>query len=429
MLYYAFKELLKRYRSYLLNVIVIGLVTVMVITLSFLGAAYKEAARLPFKDIQGTIILQKNGNVPENISGVLLSCSLAPIHQDEVASINKIDDAQDISSALSLWVFDPDHFKRVLGVNWQDSYGASLAARVIEGAIPATDQQILVDKTYAGKNSLSVGSNVVVAGSQFTVSGIIGMAGNEIVAADVYLNLAVAQRMAYQSQNLQSVEKVDKNDVNVIFINAGQQDLTLVTQKIKQTLNNRNDNAGQTPLGQTIGTFNIYTPDTFENQISTVLKLSDQLTGVISLVLFIGACLIIARNALRMVMERRKEFGILKSVGYTGSDIQKLIGIETVLQFLVGFVGGLLLTAVAVFILSKTTVSIAIPWELSAYPHFLLANPEDANVVQTHLLPIRFELLPVLVTFLGVLIVGLMTAFFTTWQINKLKPMEILKYE
>ncbi|MGA9047841.1 MAG: FtsX-like permease family protein [Dehalococcoidia bacterium] len=412
-----------------MNVIVIGLVTVMVITLSFLGAAYKEAARLPFKDIQGTIILQKNGNVPENISGVLLSCSLAPIHQDEVASINKIDDAQDISSALSLWVFDPDHFKRVLGVNWQDSYGASLAARVIEGAIPATDQQILVDKTYAGKNSLSVGSNVVVAGSQFTVSGIIGMAGNEIVAADVYLNLAVAQRMAYQSQNLQSVEKVDKNDVNVIFINAGQQDLTLVTQKIKQTLNNRNDNAGQTPLGQTIGTFNIYTPDTFENQISTVLKLSDQLTGVISLVLFIGACLIIARNALRMVMERRKEFGILKSVGYTGSDIQKLIGIETVLQFLVGFVGGLLLTAVAVFILSKTTVSIAIPWELSAYPHFLLANPEDANVVQTHLLPIRFELLPVLVTFLGVLIVGLMTAFFTTWQINKLKPMEILKYE
>ena len=235
--------------------------------------------------------------------------------------------------------------------------------------------------------------------------------------------------MAYQSKNLQTVERVDKTDVNIIFVNAGQQDLALVTQKIKQSLNDQDANAGQTPLGQTIGTYNIYTPDTFESQISTVLKLSDQLTWVISLVLFIGACLIIARNTLRMILERRKEFGVLKSVGYTGRDIQKLIGMETTLQVLAGFVVGLLLTVAAVFILSKTTVSIAIPWELSAYPHFLLANPEDANVVQTHLLPIRFELLPVLVAFLGVLIVGLVTAFLSTWQINKLKPMEILKYE
>ena len=429
MLNYAVKELLNRYKSYLLNVIVIGLVTAMVITLSCLGGAYKEAARLPFKDIQGTIIVQKNGNVPENVSGVLLSCSLAPIHQDAVAEITRIEGAQDISSALSLWVFDTDHFKRVVGVNWQDHYGKSLAAKVIEGAAPAKGQEVVVDKTYAGKNGLHVGSPLAIAGSQFTVSGIIGMAGNEIVAGDVYLNLAVAQDMAYQSKNLQAVEKVDKSDVNLIFVNAGQQDLTLVTQKIKQNLNDQDTNAGQTPLGQTIGNYNIYTPDTFEEQISTVLKLSDELTWVISLVLFIGACLIIVRNTLRMVLERRKEFGVLKSVGYTGRDIQKLIGMETSLQVLAGFAAGLLLTGMAVFILSKTTVSIAIPWELSAYPHFLLANPEDANVVQTHFLPIRFEWLPVVATFLAVVIVGLVTAFLTTWQINKLKPMEILKYE
>jgi ABC-type antimicrobial peptide transport system permease subunit len=429
MLYYAVKELLHRYKSYLLNVIVIGLVTAMVITLSFLGVAYKEAARLPFKDIQGTIIVQKNGNVPENVSGVLLSCSLAPIHQDAVTAISKIDGAQDISSALSLWVFDTDHFKRVVGVNWQDNYGKSLSSRVIEGVAPGTNQEVLIDKTYAGKNSLKVGSDVAVAGSEFKVSGIIGMAGNEIVAADIYQNLAVAQDMAYQSKNLQAVERVDTTDVNLIFVNTGQQDLTLVSQKIKQNLNKEDANAGQTPLGQTIGNYNIYTPDTFEEQISTVLKLSDKLTWVISLVLFVGACLIIARNTLRMVLERRKEFGVLKSVGYTGRDIQKLIGMETVLQVIAGFVCGLLLTSAAVFILSKTTVAIAIPWELSAYPHFLLANPDDANVVQTHLLPIRFELIPVLATFLGVLIVGLVTALVSTWQINKLKPMEILKYE
>jgi ABC-type antimicrobial peptide transport system permease subunit len=429
LLYYAVRELLNRYKSYVLTVIVIGLVACMVMTLNFLGAAYKEAARLPFKDIKGTIIVQKNGNVPETVSGVLLSCSLAPIQQDAVSAISQIEGAKDISSALSLWVFDTDHFKRVIGVNWQDSYGKSLSSRVVEGAAPATDQEVVVDKTYAGKNGLQVGSSMAIAGDRFTVSGIIGITGNEIVAADAYVNLAVAQDMAYQSKNLQAVEKVDKTDVNLIFINAGQQDLSQVTQRIKQSLNKQDSGAGQTPLGQTIGNYNIYTPDTFEEQISTVLKLSDKLTWIISLVLFIGACLIIARNTLRMVLERRKEFGVLKSVGYTGRDIQKLIGMETILQVLAGFVSGLLLTGIAVFILSKTTVSIAIPWELSAYPHFLLANPDDANVVQTHFLPIGFELLPVIATFLGVLVVGLVTALLSTWQINKLKPMEILKYE
>lgn len=429
MFYFAIKELLKRYKSYVLTVIVLALVTCMVLTLNFLGAAYKEASRLPFKDIQGTIVIQKNGNVPETISGVLLSCSLAPIHQNVIGDISKIEGANNISSALSLWVFDEDHFKRVLGVNWQDSYGKSLSSRVTDGSIPGTGQEVLVEKTYAGKNGLSTGATATISGRLFTVSGIVGTAGNEIVASDFYLDIPVAQDMAYQSKSLQAVETVDKTDVNVIFINTGQQDLTPVTQRIKQVLAGPDTNMGQTPLGQTIGDYNIYTPATFEDQISAVLRLSDNLIRVISLVLFIGACLIIARNTLHIILERKREFGILKAIGFRTGDIQKVISIETAIQSLVGFAVGLALTGLAVFLLSRTTVSIAIPWELSPYPHFLLANPEDANVVQTHLLPIKFEPLYTFIIFLAILVIGLIISLFSTWQISKLKPMEILRNE
>src|SRR4030042_6952451 len=121
MCYYAIKELLKRKRLYLLNVMTIGLVTLMVITLNSLATAYREAARLPFQDIQGNIIIQRNGNVPETTSGVLLSCSLAPIPQDLVSQISKNDGVKDISTALALWVFDPDNFKRVSGVDFRDN--------------------------------------------------------------------------------------------------------------------------------------------------------------------------------------------------------------------------------------------------------------------------------------------------------------------
>lgn len=429
MLHYAIKELLKRSKLYLLSVMVIGLVTLMVITLNSLGDAYKEASRLPFNDIQGTIIMQRNGNVPEDISGVLLSCSLAPIHQEVISRISKIDDVRDISTALSLWVFDADHFKRVLGVNWSDNFGKKLASKLIEGTIPKTNQEVLVEKTYAQKNALEIGRKIDISGQQFTIVGFIGTAGNEVVASDIYLNLREAQEMAYQSKNLQEVEAFDKTDVNIVFIDAAYPNMAAATQQIKQIATSDESNAGKTPLGQTIGNYNIYTPESFEDQISAVYHISDKLIWIISLVISVGAALIVARNTLHNILERRREFGIMKSVGFRSRDIRREVSIETFIQVLVGFAIGLILSATAIVALAHTTVSIAIPWELSPYPHFLLANPNEANVVQTHLLPIKLEPLYILSSFLLILVIGLITSFLGTWQINRLKPMEVMRYE
>jgi ABC-type antimicrobial peptide transport system permease subunit len=429
MLYYALKELLKRNKLYLLNILTIGLVTLMVITLNSLATAYREAARLPFEDIQGNIIIQRNGNVPETIDGVLLSCSLAPIPQQLVSEISNIDGVKDVSEALSLWVFDEDNFKRVSGVDFQDNFGKKLAAKLIDGSIPTTDNQILVEKTYAEKYSLDVGSETTVASRQFTVAGIIGATGNEVLESDIYLNLKTAQELAYNSKNLQQVETFNKTDVNVIFVDGSQPELNTLTQNIDKIVSGTGTNSGKTPLGETIGSYNIYTPESFASQIATVFRLSDKLAWLISIILFIGAAVIVARNALRIILERRREFGIMKTVGFKNRDIQGEVTLETFVQILTGFFAGLILSVIAIVALSHTTVSIAIPWELTAYPHFLLANPNDANVTQTHLLPIKLAPLQVFITFIVIMAVGLATSFLSVWQINKLKPMEVMRHE
>jgi ABC-type antimicrobial peptide transport system permease subunit len=429
MFYYVVKELLKRNKLYLLNVLSIGLVTLMVITLYSLATAYREAARLPFEDIQGNIIIQRNGNVPETISGVLLSCSLAPIPQQLVTQISDIDGVKDVSEALSLWVFDEDNFKRVSGVDFQDNFGKKLTARLVDGSVPVTDDQILVEKTYAEKYLLDVGGETTIAGRQFTVVGIVGTAGNEVLASDIYLNLNEAQELAYDSKNLQQVETFNKTDVNVIFVDGSQPELKTLTQNIDKIVSGSATNSGKTPLGETIGGYNIYTPESFAGQITTVFRLSDKLTWLISIILFIGAAVIVARNALRMILERRREFGIMKTVGFKNRDIQSEVTMETFIQIITGFFAGLILSVIAVFALSHTTVSIAIPWELTAYPHFLLANPNDANVTQTHLLPIKLVPLQVFISFIGIMVVALATSFLSVWQINKLKPMEVMRHE
>ncbi len=426
---FAIKELIKRKKLYLLNIITIGLVTALIIILNSLGAAYKDASKLPFQSVQGTIVIQKNGNVPEDVSGVLLSCSLAPINLGVVNEISQFQGVKNISSALSLWVFDADYFKRELGVNWDDNFGKSLKARVIEGSIPANNQEVLLEKTYAQQHGLGVGQEVETGGQNFKVSGIIQTSGNEIVASDIYLNMGTAQQMAYQSQNLQAVEPFDKTDVNIIFVDADQTNMATVTKQINDTLGKNGTAAGQTPLGQTIGDYNIYTPESFDSQISSVFKVSDKLTWIISLIIFIGGALIIARSVLHSITERRKEFGIMKSVGFRSWDVQKEIFAETILQVSTGFLAGLIISAVAIIGLAHTTISIAIPWELTAYPHFLLANPNDANVVQTHFLPIGLGPLYVLAAFVTTVIIGVLAAFISTWQVNRLKPMEVMKYE
>ena len=426
---FAIKELTKRKKLYLLNVITIGLVTALIITLNSMGAAYKDASQLPFQAVQGTIVIQKNGNVPEDVSGVLLSCSLASINLGVVNEISQFEGVRNTSSVLSLWVFDADHFKQVLGVNWDESFGKNLKAKVIEGAIPADNQEVLLEKTYAQQYSLGVGQEVQAGSQSLKVSGIIQMAGNEIVASDVYLNMETAQKMAYESQTLQATEPFDRTDVNVIFVDVDQTNMASVTRQINDMLVSSGSGAGQTPLGQTVGSYNIYTPESFDSQVSSVFKISDRLTWIISLIIFIGGALIIARSVLHSIVERRKEFGIMKSVGFRSWDVQKEIFAETILQVAAGFLVGLGVSAIAILGLSHTTISIAIPWELTAYPHFLLSNPEDANIVQTYFLPIGLEPLYVLASLATVVIFGVLAGFISTWQVNRLKPMEVMKYE
>jgi ABC-type antimicrobial peptide transport system permease subunit len=429
MLDYAIKELKRRKRGYLLNALVISLVTVLIITLNSLGIAYKEAARLPFEDVESTIIVQRNGNVPENISGIVLSCSLAPIRQGFIPRISEIDGVRNVSSALFLWAFDEDHFKRVLGVNWNDNFGKRLESKLIDGRVVGTDLEILIEKTYAQQYSLGVGQEVKISGRSYAVAGIVQTSGNEVVASDIYFDLREAQGMAYESVNLQETELFNRTDVNIIFVDTGQSNIRAVTQEIKRILSGGNANTGKTPLGATIGTYNISTPESFEGQVSGLFQMSAKLAWIISLVTLVGAALIIARSMLHTILERRKEFGIMKTVGFTNRDIQGQILVETSSQLLAGFLAGLVFSAIAVAALAHTTISISIPWELTAYPHFLLSDPNAANIVQTHFLPIEFEPVYALASFLVILVIGLATASLATRQVNRLRPMEVLRYE
>lgn len=407
----------------------ISLVVVMLITLNSLGTAYKEASRLPFEKMQSSIIIQKNGNVPENITGAVTSCSLAPINNNLVSEIGTIEGVKNISYGLFLWVFDDDNFKRVLGVNWGDSLGTKIKSSILEGNIPQSDGEVLIDKTYAKQYNVNVEQKVEISGEKFRVSGIAKGFRKDIIASDVFMNLEPAQKIAYNSKNLQETETFNQDDINIIFVDVKQTEIKAVTEKLRNILNQKSLKGGKTPTGKTIGSYNIYTPKSFENQISSLFVLSDKLILFISLITIIGSVLIIMRSMSHTIIQRKREFGIMKSVGFTKRDIQKEIGKETILQVFAGYILGIAVSFIAVLLLARTKISISIPWELNPYPHFLASNPNLLDTVQTYLLPIQFQPTYAVLSFIIVIIMGILTTITTTNQINKLKAMEVLKNE
>jgi ABC-type antimicrobial peptide transport system permease subunit len=426
---FALKEIRQRKKKYLLNIMVIALVVVLLITLNSLGIAFKEAAKLPFENIHNSIIVQRSGNVPENTSGAVTPCSLAPIKGEIIPRINKLDGVKGVSYGLFLWVFDKDSFKRVLGVNWNDSQGKIIGSELIEGSLPKSATEALIERGYSRQYGLKQGQKMKISGTDYNISGIVETSGTDIVSSDAYINLNSAQSLAYNSKNLQDTEKFNTSDVNIIFVDADQTEVMDVAGNLKKLLSPPPSNAGKTPTGQVTGAFSIYTPDSFESQISSLFRISDRLTLIISLITLIGALLVVIKSMSHTLLERRKEFGIMKAVGFTSKDIQIEVAAETLLQAIIGYGIGVIMSLAAIFILAKTTVSIAIPWELSPYPHFLTSNPNLIAPVQTYPFPIRFETLYSLEVLLAVLLISLLTVLALTRYISGLNAMEVLRYE
>lgn len=429
MFHYALKEIKKRRSKYALNILATTSLVVLLITLNSLSLAYKDASGLPFKNIHSTIIIQKNGNIPENTTGVVLSCSLAPIAADYLPKVRTVDGVKDVSSGLLLWVFDHDDFKRVFGVNWNDTLGRGIRSQITIGSTPQTNSEALVDKAYADQYGLGINQHINVSGAEFLISGIVETSGKNTIPSDVYIHLASAQTLAYNSRNLQDAESFKETDINIIFVDAEQTNLKQVAQRLNEVFNVDQTPLGNTPTGQVIGSYNIYTPTSFENQISSVFKLSDKLTLALSLIVPIGVTLVIANSNSHTILERRKEFGIMKAVGFRNKDIQKQVVSETFLQTCIGYVAGLTLSFIAVAFLARTTVSITIPWEIGGYPHFLVSDPNLASTVLTYFLPIRFQVTYALLSGAVVVAIGILTAMIIALRINNLKAMEVLRYE
>jgi putative ABC transport system permease protein len=281
---YMTKELYYRKRRTLTSIVGLSIGIALLVILNALSLAYRQAARVPLKEIGADITVQRSGNVPQELSGPVFPCSAVTIRKAEVEKIQKIPGIRGLGTALLVWVFDPNRAWIVLGVERDNSVGPSvLRSSVTEGRFLEGDKpEAVVEQAYARQFGIKLHDTISVDGHPFPVVGFLDASrAAKIAVANVYLPLQEAEKLAASSKELQSVSPYSPGDVNLLFIQADQEKITGLASEMKSILGKE---------------ATVATPESFLKLLGSLFALSDKFTLAASLIAIIIAALIVFKT-------------------------------------------------------------------------------------------------------------------------------------
>jgi lipoprotein-releasing system permease protein len=412
---YLRNELYYQKRRTLAAVIGLSIGIALLIILNALSMAYRSAARVPLQEIGADLTVQRSGNVPKDLTGAVFPCSAVTIRNEEVKKIESLPGVRGISKAVILWVFDPKRAWIVLGIDEQSPVGPSILRNsVVQGRfLKKGEPEALVEVSYARQYGIKVGDAISVAKRDYPVVGLVDASRiSKIAVANVYMPLSEAQSLAASSPQVQAVSPFTPADVNLVFIKADEAKIPELSSALR------------TMMGKdaTIGT-----PESFLKLLGSLFALSDKFTLAASLIAILVAVLIAFKTMAGNIIEREREIGVLKAVGWINRNVVTQILAESVVECFMAGILGLLIALVAAYGLSFLKVHIPIPWEMSPRPHFLPGGGDQ--LFNTLRLPVHVPWTLASFAVLLSVVVGGITGALLGRNISRIKPSEVLRHE
>jgi putative ABC transport system permease protein len=409
-------ELARRPRRTLTGIISVALGVAIFLGLQAYGAGYRASAREPLSLIGSDVVAQREGDRPESFENVVFPHSTSPIRADEVQQVRTVPGVEAVAAAMFFWSFQDEELLVGLGIDTTTDVGPNkLGAGVTQGRFLSSDDRdvAVLDDSYAEQRKTAVGDQISVAGTQFTVVGTVDTSrAGQVANANVYLPLADSQRLVESSPGVRAVHDIRPGDVNVLFVRSNPATGPDVATDIRAVL-------GDEAI--------VTTPQSFDQVLGPSFVVIDRFGLIIGLVALLLAAASLLRVVLSTLRERRRDIAVLRAVGWTRSSLRgQLVG-ESVALTLVGLVGGVVLALIAVWILSRTSVSIPIPWELSPTPHFVQSGAKQLAIE----VPLRSTLQ--LLSIGLVMAIGLLTAISAgmaaSGRAARIKPSEVWRVD
>jgi putative ABC transport system permease protein len=406
---YVYKELRYHGNRTLVNVFGIAVGVALFVSISAVSVAYKDAVSRPFKDIGADLILQraeKNqaqaGKGTKSMRGIRLPFSNQLFKAQDLEALKQIKGIAATAHALLLWEFSEKSFRTIIGVDaGQPALGAAKVREWIkQGRFPEMPGEIVLEKHFARFQKVGPGDVFQIGGHPFTICGIIEIKeGAQVAAANIYMPLNSARMLLKNKPDALNLIYLRLNDPSML-------------NRVKSQLSSK------------INGLSISSSDSFLELMGGVSMISEKFSLIASMVGLIGAVLLVMKTMSSHLLERSREIGTLKAVGWTRQEIQRQLTAEAFIQTLAGGLLGIFAGYLISYLLSFISITIPIPWELNPVPAMAKQVQAASQVVQ---LPVSMSLLLAMIAVSLSVIIGCLFGYMLGRRTGKIKPADILR--
>jgi putative ABC transport system permease protein len=310
-----------------------------------------------------------------------------------IESIREMRGVQDAAPCL---MFKLDNLT-ISGLNFTALATQTTTIGEVTGRQPNANSsnEIMLDSVYAKVMNLNVGDTLLAFNYNFTVVGITdpSLYSKPAGIANIYANLDTVQEIARHYGELYDFAVSDINVVLVeISAKGDDQSIGQVEQSVLQKLESDVGTSGAI-VGYQCGIL-----------ARKVVSINEDSAWMASAILLACITLFSIRSQFGSVVERTKDIGVLKAIGWQNSDITKQIFIESLLQGLIGGVIGVLVGCLTLYVL----------------PLFGLVATQNLTLIISPWL----VLLGLAVSLIG----GVLAGVIPGWHAAKLQPAEAIKH-
>jgi putative ABC transport system permease protein len=450
---YVLKELRHHHNRTLVNILGIGIGIALFVSINAVSTAYQKAVSLPFKNLGADIVVQRpekravdSGQPPASMRGIRLPFSNQILPPEDLEKLKGIQGVGSMASSLLLWEFDKGGFRTIMGVDLAQPILGPVKVKdwLKEGRFPQKEGEVVIEKHYAKFQHKKMGDTLEINGRSFSVVGLLEIKeGSQIASANIYLPLADAQSLVGGESNggnpVRNSSRYDSKPsgaLNPAGINLKSNPAIGGTVEQRGIISNgvnivylRLKNPSllshvKTSIARQLNGVSVTSSDSFLEVMGGVSRISDQFSFIVSIIALGGAIFLIIKAMLSNLIERSREIGILKAVGWTEKDVQKQLMGEVFLQSLLGGVFGILMGYFFSYLLGFLSIPVSTPWELNLLPAFAKDAQAAVSAVR---LPVSLSISLIAMSLAVSLIVGSLASYFMGRRTSRMKPAEILR--
>jgi putative ABC transport system permease protein len=391
-LLYLVKELTRRKGRTTTNLLVVAVLVAIFVVLTSVMNAYSEAIYLPFKGIDVDIVIHKSApqstDTPTN--SIRLPFGSGVFYQNEIDSIAALNHIKDVSKTLVLWQFNKGEFTSIEGLEPDSFIGEKYKSWVTSGRFlqAGEEQKAVVEKHFAKFYGLKLGDSLLLGNTPFEIIGILSaQEQSQISATNLYTNLPDAQIL------------LDTKGYSQLYIKLD----ALSSEDTVRSEVSQIDKDAVVVSGSSIAA-----------SVSNVIKIYEKFRFLVLAIIAIILALILFQVNATSLMERRKDIGILQTVGWTKANISRQIVSEIFVQTMFGFVLGIIVSILTLVGIGSISIQVNTSQSLG----------NNLSTLTAPLLPSIAAIIQFLILTLGI---SILISFFLSRQLARMKPLTNLR--